>query len=1085
MKKAKKLIAVVLSVAILASTLVFGLTTSAATDPDAMIITSTNSYSPNSFIEGDEPITIVADDGSLALNYMEPGSQVSGNFKADYKSWSEKGTLTIANAAPLDNSISSQYALKLSATENEGYGVSKHPIFFDNSVWCSIGSAKYVLIHVKVPAGKTTTSGIRTSFGISGMENRYTLFPDSVTPDYWYLSKDSSVWTYGGAASNFGYGAVESTLPSGFEGYIAFAIPEDVTAVGNVSIESIEIRLGTVGPDYGDFYYGGVYTTADKISAGAYATKALCRDNTVAMCDGESKITFSFNSWVEADKKVTESYSEYVDNHNGYASGNAIKVSVDGKDEGNNSGDTTSGLKDAVIPVYRSLKNVTHIMMYIEVPENADLRSGYNIRFYPDSAGGFRVTDASGTTYRSGFANKELSYIGIDDSEWRTTAADVNSQISADAIGGGFKGYIKVAVSDLTFGTLTDYSGLTLTTVGMGLGKYGDTYGDFYFGGVYMISTDADSHYAKLGADGEVESITFGRDMMYAYSGMNSPLMQDSEPTIETENLKTTTSHASVPVAMTSASAASTGNDYRITIGQGWISNSAELKSKATMSYTETKAAGYKRALRISSEQAEGKWNTHGTGHFWLCDTSYLVPYENQSAAYLTNDFYANYIMIYVEMPETSGSDENAMRFMLVTQDYGSNLSMSGCDYYMLDNTSSEWVKGDAALDADGQFSIPNGFAGYILFDTKAKVEALVAADTTNGTVEGHVKFNRLLLSVGTFGGEYGDFIYGGCYAVKDFNQAINLTTYNTRFDVSWKKDIYGPEYMTSNKKSEIYYHGDVNKSFNVDICDLVALNNAAADADYYYVDADMVLDGKIQDNDMAVLRKCLIGAINIDDLKSADLADVINFEDAVSAISEANVATAYQIDSATAAYMALSDEQQTFVSTDKVAKLNTLNAALTSARPTMLGFSCKDNGAIAQALKIGTDCNVTVPQGYTVTGYGTVAISAANFDASAPLTVDTKGATVTSVAATDANGQISAVYSFADKTKYLDDILTRSYVEYSDGENTYKVYNNIYKYSDDVEDLCMSARLVDVANHFNVAIFQKLAAAISDILSA
>ena len=1064
MKTAKKLLSVVLAVAILATTLVFSLTTTAATDPDAMVITSTNAYGPDSYGLGSTSLDILGVDGSFYYQDF-PAADVYNEYRVSDKGWNTNhptSHATLSYVEGLDNAAASNFAVKMTCEHNEGYQASiSYPVFDALSVWCPVEGANAVMLRVKVPKGTGDTTAIRIALGVSPTwgENYSTVYPGSNTAEYWYIANNSSSWVKGGVAPNKTYGAVELTLPSGFDGHIALALPEDVASVAGISICTMNIILGTLGPDYGDFYYGGISALAELPVAGETNTTATFQGTTEPLCNYTGTVEYGYQ-WSPSVTDTT--VQTLVDNHHGFAGENAIKISAT-----TDIGTRVSAAqvpKVAYIPVERSMNGVSHIMFYVEIPENA-LNDAFNIRLMRHGGhGGFRFKDASGNTYIADYDSAAYAYMGLDDATWQTANTDGNSQLSASVIKNGVKGYLKFDVSKLSWsGTApTDVNSLVLDDVGFSLASYGPTYGDYYFGGVYMLSADYDSRFARLGSDGEKMALNFVRDNTNeAYRTYGTTALTEETATAITAN----------DPGYGKTLASTTGIELN---NKGWASRT----SYATMAFSDFAAVGYNRSVTISSTIDEGYGLTNSI-HTFIVDKT--TTYMRCTANTWTRDEVggqASYFMFYIETPEKG--DTNNIR-LSVTNDQTSDYSggFVGAPYTYLDTSASEWSEWGTTTAVGGgpcELVLPANFKGYVVIDTADFLTNY--PDFRVQSVE--IRFSKL-------GPSYGSYTYGGYWTLSEFStDNIYLKTNRVAWvgsapiiTDSWEG------YLTDNRVKEVYYHGDVNKSFDVDICDLVALNNAAADADYYYVDADMVLDGKIADNDMAVLRKCLIGAMNIADLKNADLADVINFEDAVSAISEANVATAAQLDSATAAYMALSDEQQTFVSTDKVARLNTLNAALTDVRPTMLGFSCRDNGATAQALKIGTDCNVTVPEGYTVTGYGTVAISADDFDASAPLTVDTQGATVTSVAVTDAKGQISAVYSFADKTKYLDDILTRSYVEYSDGENTYKVYNNIYKYSDNNEDLCMSARMIDVANHFNVSIFQKLAAAVSDILSA
>ncbi|MBO5200161.1 MAG: hypothetical protein J6B93_02660 [Clostridia bacterium] len=1061
MKTAKKLLSVVLAVAILATTLVFSLTTSAATDPDAMVITSTNAYGPNSYGIGGTSLNILGVDGSFY--YQEkPDKAIDEKTDSEYrvydKGWNTNhptSHATLSYADRLENAAASKFSVKMTCEHNEGFKatVKNYPIFSSVSVWCPIEGAKAVMLRVKVPKGTDSTTSIRIAMGTSNAwgNGNSTMYPGSNTAEYWYIANNSSSWVKGGTAPNQTYGAVQLTLPSGFDGHIALALPEGATSVEGMQIGTMEFILGTLGPDYGDFYYGGISTLAELPVVGENNTTATFNGETEPLCNYTGTVEYGYQ-WAPSVTDTT--VQTFVDNHHGFAGENAIKISA-----ASDTGARVNNPIVAYIPAERSMNGVTHIMTYVEIPENAK-NDAYNIRLLIHGGeGGFRFRDAAGTVYKGDYDSGEYSYLALDGTEWVTDTLSADSQFKTSVIKNGFKGYLKFDVTKITWsGTApTDVNSLVLDDIGFTLASYGPTYGDYYFGGVYMLSADYDSRFARLGADGEKMALNFVRDNTnIAYRTYGTTALTEETATAITVN----------DPGYGKILASTTGIALR---NKGWGSRT----SYATMTFNDFAAIGYNRSITISSTIDEGYGLANSIHTFILDSTTTYMKYTTQNT--WTRDEIggqARYVMFYLETPENG--DTSAIR-LLVSGDQSGGYSggINSAPYTYLDTSASEWSEWGTTGDQYGDISLPAGFKGYVVVD---------AANLLNEFAD--FRIQSVEIRFGKFGPSYGSYTYGGYWTLTNFS-TDNIYFKTNR--VAWTSTPSITDtwegYMTDNRAKEIYYHGDVNKSFDVDICDLVALNNA--DADYYYVDADMVLDGEIKDNDIAVLRKCLIGAMNIADLKNADLADVINFEDAVSAISEANVATAAQLDSATAAYMALSDEQQTFVSTDKVARLNTLNAALTDVRPTMLGFSCRDNGATAQALKIGTDCNVTAPEGYTVTGYGTVAISAANFNTADLLTVDTQGATVTSVAATDAKGQISAVYSFADKTKYLDDILTRSYVEYSDGENTYKVYNNIYKYSDDVEDLCMSARMIDVANHFNVSIFQKLAAAVSDILSA
>ncbi|MBO5200160.1 MAG: hypothetical protein J6B93_02655 [Clostridia bacterium] len=674
-----------------------------------------------------------------------------GNFAVGDKGWSSvvsQPTVSVADA--LNNAISSKFSVKVSTPTDTGYNlnvggvVQGNPYLSLANQWVPAAGAEAVMLQVKLPVEAASGAGTGLRISMYGSTNGLVLEQGK---KYWLLAKDANAWTEH-TMSYVEWGLAFLTLPSGFEGYIAFETTDAYKNSTDGSIESVEIRLGNVGPSYGDFYYGGIYCTTDFCKALKAQTTTGTTTRPVSLVDtlptGWLTLTddgsFSGNSpaagsavnatdfaisdlgWASQAPQATATNADKLECS--VSSKYSVKLSAP-RNEGIRVTGTPSTPSLAHNNVWADATGAEAVIIQVKMPREHAAGAGSVLRvqingFYNNASYEWFCIQA----------NTKYWTLGVDDSAW--TAHTISSYDYAGflTLPSGFEGYIAFELP----ATMQGASTASIYAASLAPGAIGPDYGDFYYGGIYCAKQFNKAVKGKTAAMAEAVPMT-----------LEAPIDGPAWESGEWNSLQITkpfkrAKDANEPVASTLA-----------LLDKGW-----GAPSKATMSYTDIldNTVAAKTAIKLSSDIEEG----------YAAQTTF--PYIKFNTPIDMTE--CKYLLLQLKTPELTDSTA-ASQFRFVELNYtlngvdgGTGGDWSGATYYYLTKKGNEWV--DGTMGGYGTVTLPTGFEGYVLIDLSTIVG--------NGQVNNFTVRN-FEIRPGAFGAGYGDFVLGGVYGVYEFKESL------------------------------------------------------------------------------------------------------------------------------------------------------------------------------------------------------------------------------------------------------------------------------------------------------------------------
>ncbi len=670
-----------------------------------------------------------------------------GNFAVGDKGWSSvvsQPAVSVADA--LNNAISSKFSVKVSTPTDTGYNlnvggvVQGNPYLTLANQWVPAAGAEAVMLHIKMPVEATAGAGTGLRISMYGSTNGLVLEQGK---KYWLLAKDAKSWAEN-TISYVEYGCAFLTLPSGFEGYIAFETTDAYKNSTDGSIESVEIRLGNVGPSYGDFYYGGIYCTTDFCKAikakNADMSKAvslvqllpsewltLTDDGSFALNEpaagsavNASDFKVSDHGWsgttqatlVNAEKLDCSVSSKY-----------SVKLSS-ARNEGIRTGLSNGTPYIAHNEVYANASGADAAIIHVKLPKEHRAGSGSVIRVqmsgYVDGATDWMLLKA----------NNKYWTLGVEDSTWTAHTVSTYDYAAFITLPSGFEGYIAFDMPE----AMKASSDSSIFAVNISPGAIGPDYGDLYYGGVYCTVDFNKAVKGKTAAMAEAVPMT-----------LEAPIDGPAWESGEWNSLQITkpfkrAKDANEPVASTLA-----------LLDKGW-----GAPTQATISYTDIldNTVAAKTAIKLSSDIEEG----------YAAQTTF--PYIKFNTPIDMTE--CKHLLLHVKTPDLTDSTA-ASQFRFVELNYtlngvdgGTGGDWSGATYYYLTKKGNEWV--DGTMGGYGTVTLPTGFEGYVLIDLSTIVG--------NGQVNNFTVRN-FEIRPGAFGAGYGDFVLGGVYGVYEFKESL------------------------------------------------------------------------------------------------------------------------------------------------------------------------------------------------------------------------------------------------------------------------------------------------------------------------
>ena len=356
-----------------------------------------------------------------------------------------------------------------------------------------------------------------------------------------------------------------------------------------------------------------------------------------------------------------------------------------------------------------SLKDAESIMYYIKLSPSRVCNDGENWM----SSGIALMMYLGDGVYTTLTTDQKVQILQKNTTEWKEF--DVLSGIYLN-LPSGFEGYIKIDVDNYQKDLPKNIREYSIHQTIMQFANMGDYCGPAYINGVYTVTNETNSIYAKFNGD----------DVLYNMS---------SNKDTATASPKAVQDLAMKAKLVQSFDAYTSGYDL-LKHGVASLSNKKDI----TMRTVDWRGGFDKTpSLEISSPT---------TGSFYDVDPMYTFKYPNKTAM---DDMKA--ILFYIECPEKSIPQQpnySGVRFNIRSQKNGDNkwsLLGNGQARY-LENGATEWKT--AAEDSIGLIRLPVGFSGWIMVNIEEFLQNPIADD-----LEGRTAFSSTFQFQG-LGGDCG-----------------------------------------------------------------------------------------------------------------------------------------------------------------------------------------------------------------------------------------------------------------------------------------------------------------------------------------
>lgn len=441
--------------------------------------------------------------------------------------WGGIASQTTITTGDASSPIGDNDSIIISSPIAEGYhnsvGATYQQIVLNTKVKCNQGSAA-LMLYLELPRNdEKGVSSLRISectYDGYAWQSFY-----ERADCYDYLPADGTEWVTGNDTD----GNNQMNFPNGFKGYVKIYLDGGTNASGsglNLSLWKMGFRFGAYGEGYGDVVIGGVWD----ITQNSNSTDIIV--NEIVGQDSSSQPIYTASALQPMTDPAIIACREapmYPD-HNGISIGasaprgeftgdslgfewrvaktnepmrNVNAMELLGMELGS---DTAVGSNigvsspTAVAVTYgKVVAGVNTFMMYIEVPKNVE-GSDWSV-----AIDGFQIYQGN-QAYYSGGNNMVYSYIGVTDTSWTYTMTDANEHMLLPS---GFKGYIRFDITAMSgysdwltnsarYATLFDTSAdCGINRIDFKFGSLGGEYGSFIVGGLYNITHNSNSIFAK------------------------------------------------------------------------------------------------------------------------------------------------------------------------------------------------------------------------------------------------------------------------------------------------------------------------------------------------------------------------------------------------------------------------------------------------------------------------------------------------------------------------------------------------------------------------------------------------------------
>lgn len=382
-----------------------------------------------------------------------------------------------------------------------------------------------------------------------------------------------------------------------------------------------------------------------------------------------------------------------------------------------------------------SLKDITHVMLYVRMPISRSDAEGHNW----GKSGMALILYLGDGIWAQTKDETKISYLGINSSQWKS----VKSQSLYCDLPSGFEGYIKVSLSDFQSELLADdIHNHSLEHMIFQFSNLGGQCGDAYINAAYGISEDSDSVMVKLNGDTTARFLTTGAttaeiasETKFRDNAMKAEVLQD---------------FASYPA----------GYDLK---ANGMLS--IEHKSDVNARLTESIGGIFPNpSIEISSKTVGGFHDT---------DPYYDVKYPAYTRV---DDMKAFLFYIKCAAPHPQKPGSSAVRFNLHTEKNGEDTwTLLGNGSVMaMEKGSGVWKKYKSSGDGNGVVYLPANFEGYVMVEIDQMQKDPIADDLTDRTlISSTFQFQAV-------GGECGNGYIDALYKITDMDGKNNrLISFN------------------------------------------------------------------------------------------------------------------------------------------------------------------------------------------------------------------------------------------------------------------------------------------------------------------